>query len=278
MHIRVETFDEATPEAWQEVYERGLRLVDPDTRNRLSKFYHKRDSFRGLVGALLPRMLLKERGVPLDKMAFGRTQSGKPYIATQGVDPPIAYNITHDSGVVAMAWSSGEELVGPPAYRLGIDVMKIQLPRHESFSDFLDAFSEQLTPLEHRSLLPSPSEPSLPLSEALYRFYLIWTMKEAYTKALGLGAGFEFNRIEYDVHQETVRIDGALAREWKFIRFDVPHRLHGREDVYVGVAAISHREQAREAEDCRVEYRDPGHWLECQDAVEFVERALHELS
>ncbi|KAH9844017.1 uncharacterized protein C8Q71DRAFT_793629 [Rhodofomes roseus] len=267
MHIWVALLDETTPDAWKEsqVCERGLTLVDPASRDRLNKFYHKRDSFRGLVGCLLPRMLLKQRGVPLEKMAFGRTQSGKPYIATEGIDPPIAYNITHDSGVVAMTWSSGEDLVGPPAYRLGIDVMKVHRPEHEAFANFLEAFSDQLTPLEHRSLLPSPSEPSLPESEALYRFYLIWTLKEAYTKALGLGLGFDFKRIEYDIHQETVRIDGALAREWKF-------------DTYVGVAALSHREQARQAEDCRVEWWDAGSWLECHDAVEFVERALHELA
>ncbi|KAH9938440.1 uncharacterized protein B0H18DRAFT_1112597 [Fomitopsis serialis] len=277
MHIWVATLDETIPDAWKEVYERGLRLVDPATRDRLNKFYHKRDSFRGLVGCLLPRMLLKERGVPLDEMAFGRTQSGKPFIAS--VTSSYSLTLFADGGVVAMAWSSAEDLQGPPAYRLGIDVMKVQLPERETFANFLDAFSDQLTPLEHRSLLPSASEPSLPESEALYRFYLIWTLKEAYTKALGLGLGFEFKRIEYDIHGETVRIDGALTREWKFVRFEIPHCLRsGREDTYVGVAALSHREQARQDEDCRVEWRDPGAWLDCHDAVEFVERALHELA
>lgn len=133
--------------------------------------------------------------------------------------------------------------------------------------------------MEHRSLLPSASEPSLPESEALYRFYLIWTLKEAYTKAVGLGMGFDFKRIEYDVYQYTVRIDGVLAREWKFVRFEVPHRLRcGREDMYVGVAAVSDGQQARQDDDCRVEWRDQGSWLEYHDAVDFVERALREMS
>ena len=133
----------------------------------------------------------------------------------------------------------------------------------------------QLTAHERNML-----QPAAPLEriEALRRFYLIWTLKEAYTKALGLGMGFDFKRIEYDIHQETVRVDGVLAREWKFIRFEIPHRLHnGREDTYVGVAALSHQEQVRQDEDCRVEWRDPGPWLECWDAVEFVERALDEM-
>lgn len=31
---------------WIQVYERGLRLVDTATRDRLNRFYHKKDSFR----------------------------------------------------------------------------------------------------------------------------------------------------------------------------------------------------------------------------------------
>lgn len=65
--------------------------------------------------------------------------------ATEGIEPPIAYNITHDSGVVAMAWASGGDLVGPPAYKLGVDVMKVQLPKRECFANFLDAFGDQVS-------------------------------------------------------------------------------------------------------------------------------------
>jgi len=36
----------------------------------------------GLVGRLLPRVLLREQGISLDRMTFARTDSGKPYIAS----------------------------------------------------------------------------------------------------------------------------------------------------------------------------------------------------
>lgn len=56
----------------------------------------------------------------------------------------------------------------------------------------------------------------MPENEALSRFYLIWTIKEAYTKAIGLGFGFDLRRIEYDVSTNMVAVDGVVAADWHF--------------------------------------------------------------
>lgn len=118
----------------------------------------------GLIGRLLPRLLLKERGVSSHSMRFAKTSVGKPYIAshdqsvisggsmlnasieqTTPIEPPIGYNITHDNGVVGMAFSSGADLYpDPPAYRVGLDVMLLQLPKRDTFPGFVDIFSEQV--------------------------------------------------------------------------------------------------------------------------------------
>ncbi|PCH41391.1 4'-phosphopantetheinyl transferase [Wolfiporia cocos MD-104 SS10] len=242
--------------------------MDADSQERLKRFYHKKDSFRGLVGRLLPRMLLRERGFRLEHMTFGRTENGKPYIATPGLSPPIAYNVTHDSGLIAVAYESGQDIYpDPPAYRVGIDVMKLQLPRRETFAAFVELFSDQLTALEKHILLPSPP---LAQQEALRRFYLIWTLKEAYTKALGLGLGFDFKRIEYDVPRDGVRIDGAHPSGWEFVRFEVRHGA----DEYVGVAA---RFVGGAGGGGRVEARGAGAWLQVEDGAGLVSRAVSAL-
>jgi 4'-phosphopantetheinyl transferase len=56
----------------------------------------------------------------------------------------------------------------------------------------------------------------MPENEALSRFYLIWTIKEAYIKAIGLGLGFDPSRIEYEMRTNTVSVDGVVATDWLF--------------------------------------------------------------
>lgn len=55
--------------------------------------------------------------------------------------------------------------------------------------------------------------------DALRRLYMVWTLKEAYTKALGLGLGFDFKRIEVDVHANRITVDGIAPLGWEFTTF-----------------------------------------------------------
>jgi len=179
----------------------------------------------GVSLAVFYLMLLRERGVAWNAMTFAATAAGKPYITTPDVNPPIAYNISHDNNLVAMAFGPGSD--DPPAFRIGVDVMKVALPQRQTFPQFVKVFSEQLTATETNTIL------SVPEDEGLRRFFWVWTMKEAYTKALGLGLGFEFGRIEYDFTKDTFTVDGLIPKGWRLVRFEIDHGA----DVYQGVAA-----------------------------------------
>lgn len=102
-------------------------------------------------------------------------------------------------------------------------------------------------------------------------FFWVWTMKEAYTKALGLGLGFDFSRIEYDVPRETLTVDGAVPPGWQITKFEI---AHGR-DAYQGVAARYVGGDTATAIVSR-ESQEAG-WLVEYGAAEFVTRAIAEL-
>ncbi|KAH0839688.1 4'-phosphopantetheinyl transferase superfamily [Lanmaoa asiatica] len=243
------------------LYQSALPLVDQPARSKITRFHRREDACRSLIGSLLPRVLLRKRGVPRDAIAFAATDTGKPYSTTPGLDPPLGFNVTHDEGVVAMAFGTGD--LGPPAYNVGVDVMQLKVPPRTSFHEFVESVSSQLTPLELATLLADVPEP-----ETIRRFYWIWTLKEAYTKALGIGLGFDFRRVQYDVVQENITIDGEPARGWQFRKFEVAHSGN----KYVGVAArfIGGR-------NLSLAELDEGS-LVCYDATSFVHRAIEELA
>ncbi|KAI0676921.1 hypothetical protein C8Q78DRAFT_1000210 [Trametes maxima] len=277
MEVLAVTLDTKAAGELEELYQKSLRYVEEESQTHLRKYYHRIDSIRGLIGRFLPRLLLKQRGVPVDTIRFHKTEAGKPYIATP-LDPPIGYNITHDNGVVAMVYSVGSDLYpDPPAYRIGIDVMLLQLPKRDTFPGFVETFADQLTDLERNILLPAASMPPLSKHEELRRFYLIWTLKEAYTKALGLGLGFDFSRIEYDVPNDVVRIDGKVPHGWDFFRFDMKNTIEGgRIEDYVGVVARFTGEDL--PSECRVQFVPSPPWLKVRDAKEFFNTALEQFS
>lgn len=104
----------------------------------------------------------------------------------------------------------------------------------------------QLTTLEQRTLLEI-SDPN----DALQRLYLVWTLKEAYTKALGLGLGFDFKRIEVDVNGHKITVDNNVPCGWEFIVFI----LKAPSGAIYQVAAARQSTQASSALDGHVEFR-----------------------
>ncbi|KAJ7276181.1 hypothetical protein B0H12DRAFT_1005311 [Mycena haematopus] len=247
-----------------ELYQRALLLLDPESSARIKKFYRREDACRTLIGRFLPRMLLHARGVALADMKFAITEAGKPFIASQGVDPSIAYNVSHDNGLIAMVSSPNTH--NPPAFTVGIDVMKVRIPGRESFTSFVETMGDQLTALERR-LISSAADKA----QGLERFYWMWTAKEAYTKALGLGLGFDFSRVEFNPVLDVIRVDGVIPQGWELSKFKVVQGV----DIYQGVVAEF---VGGDNETVVIPDSHPHEWLTVLDAAPFIESAIHQLN
>ncbi|KAF8750067.1 hypothetical protein RHS01_09588 [Rhizoctonia solani] len=67
-----------------------------------------------------------------------------------------------------------------------------------------------------RIIIPRPYSPD---EVKLRRLYILWTLKESYTKALGQPIGFDFSRIECDIPHRQIRVDGEPLLGWEFRLF-----------------------------------------------------------
>lgn len=173
--------------------------------------------------------MLHERGVPVSSVKFAKTEANKPYICTvrylfslcpsketvtnenlvpsassqntnRTIPQPITdlpeherlhigYNITHDAGLIAMAFEVGatsdQPWIDPPAHRIGVDVMHLSIPNRFAFQDFVETVGDAVRdpvllllppPLTHPPApFPRPGSPPLPLflrySVIAFRFH-----------------------------------------------------------------------------------------------------------
>lgn len=187
---------------------------------------------------------------------------------------------------------------------IGIDVMKIELPRYErSLGSFIQSISDtvcdvlrasefigrcvyltipicllyfgfpsQLTPNERHTLLQSCETSGGDDGLGLQRLYMIWTLKEAYTKAIGFGLGFDFKRIEVDCVKKLVYIDDRAPRGWEFKTFN----LERQGDQYqVAVARFTGDSDGGASANGHVDDRglvNAAEWLVQYDAASLIER------
>jgi 4'-phosphopantetheinyl transferase len=103
--------------------------------------------------------------------------NGKPVLAGEGASD-LRFNLTHSGNLVMYAFTRGREV--------GIDVEQLK-PIEE-----LDQIAERNFSSSERTVLKR-----LPHPDRLKAFYLCWTRKEAFIKAIGEGISFPLQ--EFDV-------------------------------------------------------------------------------
>lgn len=146
-----------------------LAWMGPGRRARIAHFRRPEDAHRSLLGEALMRAVAARRlGIAPQDVRFVATPEGKPGLADF---PDCHLNLSHGGEWVVCA-------SGPRA--VGVDVEAI-MP----------------VPPELPPEVCSPEElQALTGSDIDERFARLWTVKEAYAKALGVGLGMDFRRLE----------------------------------------------------------------------------------
>lgn len=143
-------------------------LLDAGERARQRRLRLSADRRRDLLARALARTVLS-RYAPVAPQAwvFGADEHGRPRIVAPEPVPPIEFNITHSGQLVALAIATGRPL--------GLDAEDAQR-RTDTV-----ALERYFAPGE-RTVLGA-----LPAQARRRRFFELWTLKESYLKARGVG-------------------------------------------------------------------------------------------
>jgi 4'-phosphopantetheinyl transferase len=145
--------------------------LSPDERVRCQRFVFPRDRRDFAAGhALLRRVLSMHDDVREDEWTFVADANGKPSLAREAGTgtPPPAFNLSHTHGLVACAVTRDGEI--------GVDVECV-----ERVTGGRDIAERYFSTAELAELDACPED------ERAARFIELWTLKEAYLKAIGGG-------------------------------------------------------------------------------------------
>ncbi|XP_071411139.1 L-aminoadipate-semialdehyde dehydrogenase-phosphopantetheinyl transferase isoform X2 [Pithys albifrons albifrons] len=195
----------------------AAQLVQPEEKERIGQFAFARDAKAALAGRLLMRKLIAEKMcIPWNEVHLQRTSKGKPFLANTvfGINVNYNFNVSHQGDYAVLA--------AEPELQVGIDIMKTNLPGSSSIPNFFHIMKRQFTETEWGVIESMSNE-----WKQLDMFYRHWALKESFLKAIGVGIGFNLQRIEFNVsplqleigkmYKETkMLLDGEKEEEWTF--------------------------------------------------------------
>jgi 4'-phosphopantetheinyl transferase len=180
------------PDDWEETALIGSAraILEADEIVRSERFHlpvHRRLFLASRI--LLRTTLSRYAEIPPGAWRFVANDHGKPRVAPEAGLPAPSFNIAHTAGIAVAAVTSGCDV--------GVDVESRD--RHVHARRLADRF---FTPKEAADL------GELPPAALRDRFFLTWTLKEAYIKALGRGFAQPLDSFTFSLNGERpYRID-----------------------------------------------------------------------
>lgn len=153
--------------------------------------------------ALLRLALSRSFDTPPLAWKFGRDQFGHRFVTAPTIPENAGFSVSHTHGLVAcLIWQDGKHA--------GVDVERISYTQDLPF-----AANEVLSEIERAEMAP------LPLRAWTSRFFELWTLKEAYAKAIGKGLLIDFASFSFHFHRDglIVELPDGTADHWAFFHF-----------------------------------------------------------
>lgn len=154
-------------------------VVSPEEHRRVERFHSARDRRQALVTRAFLRTVLSRYhpAIRPPEWSFEVNAYGRPAIASE-IDVPLCFNLSHSHGMIALLVAHDLEI--------GVDI-----EWRNRAVDVMDLADQVFAPVERSDL-----QPLLP-SHQRDRFFDLWTLKEAYTKARGMGLSIPLSDIAF---------------------------------------------------------------------------------
>ena len=190
-----------------ERYARALALLDEAERARAARFVFERDRFSyALAHALVRAELARLTGVVPQALRFEAGERGRPELIWPATQPRLRFNLSHTHGLCACAFALERDV--------GVDVehadRRVEIDRlaPSVFSEHEITALDQLEQHARRT-----------------RFFQLWTLKEAYIKARGMGLALPLREITFQLDGRarpaialSAAIDDDASRWWFDVR------------------------------------------------------------
>jgi 4'-phosphopantetheinyl transferase len=173
-----------------------LGLLDLSERTRAARFHFERDCHAFVAAHALTRRMLsvhaRPAGQPPHAWRFVSGPHGKPEIDDASRVPPLRFNLSHTRGLVAVAVTRRNDV--------GLDVEQVDASRLG-----IDLAATIFTPTETEQILRLPPESQASAS------FAIWTLKEAYIKAVGLGLSCPLDAFDVVLDPLSIRFSSRIV-------------------------------------------------------------------
>lgn len=161
-------------------------LLGPAERDRAARFMFERDRDAYLLAHALTNSTLAElTAQPPQALRFELGEHGRPELVQPGSARRLRFNLSHTEGLVACAFTLEHDV--------GVDVEHVD--RRVGIAEVAPRVFSQV---ERQGLDAQASEAS-----RCARFFELWTLKEAYIKAIGKGLAAPLAQITFELGERA---------------------------------------------------------------------------
>jgi 4'-phosphopantetheinyl transferase len=157
------------------------QYMNDKERAQQKRFHFQKHKHQYLVTRALVRSVLSlyDDAISPENWEFKKNAYGKPYINNSSVRLPLYFNISHTENLIVLAVTLDCDL--------GIDVE--YLPRISRIDGIVESFFSPSEILSFKALSEEKQQ---------QHFFDLWTLKEAYIKACGMGLSIPLDEFSYD--------------------------------------------------------------------------------